>query len=54
MALRVRRQQQRHRWTDIEIEALITIRANTNDRYWYSEYGKYNDFKIKIKYYFIN
>ena len=52
MALRIQRN---HHWSDPQVTALITIRARTNDQYWYSEYGKeYNIMisKIKTKYYY--
>src|SRR5436305_7394611 len=29
------------RWTNTECQALITIRANTNNQYWYNNYGNY-------------
>jgi len=29
------------RWTNAECQALITIRANTNNQYWYNNYGNY-------------
>jgi len=29
------------RWNNAEVQALITIRANTNNQYWYNNYGNY-------------
>ena len=28
-------------WSDAKAQALITIRARTNDAYWYNNYGNY-------------
>lgn len=38
MALRIRNQR-RNFWTDTQVQALIAIRARTNDDYWYNLYG---------------
>ena len=37
MALRIRNT--RHFWSDQQVQALITIRARTNNNYWNNNYG---------------
>jgi hypothetical protein len=38
MAL-ARNQANRNRWNDAQVQALITVRARTNNLYWYDPYG---------------